>query len=405
MGKAQDVFQNRIIGYATKPADQFQANPLNYRKHPQRQRDAVNGSLRELGWIAAVVENVQTGNLIDGHERVWQALKNNEDVPYLQVDLTEAEERLALAIFDPITNMAETDAAILDELLQDVNTGEAALQELLATLATDAGLYSANVDFGVDKNAKPNPRKLPLDVIYTLQGADATCCLAVRAGLKYGIQSPRSTICPYCSRGDEAHAVTFIDNNYFDYNHDAHVKMCADHRPKYATVRDVMTPEQCEKDKIKYYSLGEILDFATEIEQYVENVIFIPKYDCLDQIPEKYMLGYSVPTSHGGTPLPPEMFKGRRVHLLGGSWKAQLAHMAILGDDVMSVDNNHVHNISRWAQYVDPEGETHVLTDVGFPWATNPRYVALALSFGAIGAKVNELYGGFRKPAEIQNGG
>ena len=145
MVKAKDVFQNRIIGYATKPADQFQANPLNYRKHPQRQRDAVNGSLRELGWIAAVVENVQTGNLIDGHERVWQALKNNEDVPYLQVDLTEAEERLALAIFDPITNMAETDAAILDKLLQDVNTGEAALQALLATLATDAGIVPPDI--------------------------------------------------------------------------------------------------------------------------------------------------------------------------------------------------------------------------------------------------------------------
>jgi len=135
MAKAQEVFQNRIIGYATKPADQFQANALNYRKHPQRQRDAVNGSLRELGWIAAVIENVRTGNLVDGHERVWQALRNNEDVPYLQVDLSEEEERLALAIFDPITNMAETDAVILNELLQDVNTGEAALQELLATLA------------------------------------------------------------------------------------------------------------------------------------------------------------------------------------------------------------------------------------------------------------------------------
>ena len=140
MANAKDVFKNRIIGYDTKPADQFLFNPLNYRKHPQRQRDAVHGSLSEIGWIAAVVENVRTGQLIDGHERVWQALQNNEDVPYLQVDLSEDEERLALAIFDPITNMAETDAAILDELLQDVNTGEAALQELLATLAEDAGI-------------------------------------------------------------------------------------------------------------------------------------------------------------------------------------------------------------------------------------------------------------------------
>jgi DNA modification methylase len=138
---AKNPFVNRIIGYDTKPADQFQANPANWRKHPQRQRDAVNGSLRELGWIAAVVENVRTGHLVDGHERVWQALANNEDVPYLQVDLSEAEEKLALSIFDPITYLAETDAAQLDALLQEVSTTDAALQTLLAELAEDAGLY------------------------------------------------------------------------------------------------------------------------------------------------------------------------------------------------------------------------------------------------------------------------
>ena len=138
--KTAELFRNRIIGYGTKPADQFQANPLNYRKHPQRQRDAVQASLRELGWIGVVVENVTTGALVDGHERVWQALQHNEDVPYVQVELTEAEERLALAVFDPITNMAETDAAILDDLLREVNTGEAALQGLLAELAEKANV-------------------------------------------------------------------------------------------------------------------------------------------------------------------------------------------------------------------------------------------------------------------------
>lgn len=133
-------FANRILGYGTKPADQFQANPHNYRKHPQRQRDAVQASLRELGWIGVVVENVTTGQLIDGHERVWQALANNEDVPYIQVELSEEQEKLALAVFDPITYMAETDAQILDALLRDVNSGEVALQELLESMAVDAGL-------------------------------------------------------------------------------------------------------------------------------------------------------------------------------------------------------------------------------------------------------------------------
>lgn len=137
-------FANRIIGYGTKAADQFEANPLNYRRHPQKQRDAVQASLRELGWIGVVVENVTTGNLIDGHERVWQALANNEDVPYIQVELSEAEEKLALAVFDPITYMAETDAELLDALLRETNTGEAALQKLLAGLAEDAGMDYAN---------------------------------------------------------------------------------------------------------------------------------------------------------------------------------------------------------------------------------------------------------------------
>lgn len=147
-------FENRIIGYGTKPADQFQANALNYRKHPQRQRDAVQASLRELGWIGVVVENRTTGNLIDGHERVWQALANNEDVPYIEVELSEAQEKLALVVFDPITYMAETDAEVLDALLREVNSDEAALQELLAELAEDAGIVPPDFE-PVDASEQP----------------------------------------------------------------------------------------------------------------------------------------------------------------------------------------------------------------------------------------------------------
>lgn len=133
-------FANRIVGYTVKRASELTANPANWRKHPQKQRAAVQASLRELGWIAAVVENRRSGFLVDGHERVWQALQNDEEVPVLQVDLSEEEERLALATFDPITYMAETDAAQLETLLAGLNTGEAALQELLAQLAADAGI-------------------------------------------------------------------------------------------------------------------------------------------------------------------------------------------------------------------------------------------------------------------------
>lgn len=134
-------WQNRIIGYDTKPADQFTANPRNPRRHPQRQREAVRGSLNELGWVGVAIENVRTGNLLDGHERVWQALQNgNADVPYIAVDLTEEEEALFLAAFDYTTGMAEYDREMLDGLMRDIQTGEAGLQAMLAEMAEAEGI-------------------------------------------------------------------------------------------------------------------------------------------------------------------------------------------------------------------------------------------------------------------------
>lgn len=133
--------QNRIVGYGTKPASQFMAHPMNHRKHPQSQRRAMSASLRELGWVNAVIENVRTGHVVDGHERVWQALKADDaDVPYIQVDLAPEEEHLALAILDRITGMAEVDPAVLVMLLDDVSTGEAALQELLDEMAKESAI-------------------------------------------------------------------------------------------------------------------------------------------------------------------------------------------------------------------------------------------------------------------------
>lgn len=140
VAKAMD-WKNRIIAHGTKPASQFLANPLNPRKHPPSQRAAVKGSLDELGWVQNVIESA-SGVLIDGHERVWQALQNDDaEVPYVQVDLSPEEERLALAILDPISALAETDKDQLDALLREVSTGDVALQAMLAELAKENGLY------------------------------------------------------------------------------------------------------------------------------------------------------------------------------------------------------------------------------------------------------------------------
>lgn len=129
-------FHNRILSYGTKPAEQFTANPRNPRVHPQFQREVMRAALETLGWLAPVIENARTGYLIDGHERVMQALQNNEEVPYVTVDLDETEEATALATFDPIGALATYDAAVLDDLLREVATDNPALDKMLSELAT-----------------------------------------------------------------------------------------------------------------------------------------------------------------------------------------------------------------------------------------------------------------------------
>lgn len=148
-------WQNRIVGYDNVPPDQLLANPSNFRLHPKRQQDALVGSLNELGWLQDIIVNRVTVHVLDGHLRVELALRKGEaSVPVKYIELDESSEKLALAVFDPITYMAETDTALLDELLQGVNTGEAALQELLAGLAEDAGIVPPDFE-PVDASEQP----------------------------------------------------------------------------------------------------------------------------------------------------------------------------------------------------------------------------------------------------------
>ncbi len=134
------TFRNRIIEYGVKAADQFLANPKNARVHPQFQRDVMKAALTEVGFVAPVIES-KSGVLLDGHERIWQGLQNNAQIPFVVVDVDENEEDYVLATFDPITNLATYDATLLDSLLQDVNSGEASIQQMLAQVGTNAGLY------------------------------------------------------------------------------------------------------------------------------------------------------------------------------------------------------------------------------------------------------------------------
>jgi len=53
--KAPPTIADRIVGFGRKPADQFLANPHNWRIHPEAQRQALKGVLDSIGFAAPVV--------------------------------------------------------------------------------------------------------------------------------------------------------------------------------------------------------------------------------------------------------------------------------------------------------------------------------------------------------------
>jgi hypothetical protein len=121
---------------------------------------------------------------------------------------------------------------------------------------------------------------------------------------------------------------------------------------------------------VQYFSLAQTLEMAEEIAAGTPNVILIPKYDCLDELPERIgdsrvVLGFSVPTRYGGTPLPPSAFAGRPIHLLGGTWDKQHALLSLLGDDVISLDHNASLMLARYGQVVTFDG--HAGFDEEYP--------------------------------------
>lgn len=154
--RARDGWRNRIVRHGEEEPDQLLANPANWRIHPKPQQDALAGVLDEVGWVQDVIVNQRTGHVVDGHLRVSLAITREEPtIPVVYVDLDEHEEKLVLATIDPLSAMAVTDAEQLAALLDDVSTGDAALQAMLDHLATEAGIVPPAFEpVGIDEQGR-----------------------------------------------------------------------------------------------------------------------------------------------------------------------------------------------------------------------------------------------------------
>jgi len=132
-------WRNRIVAEGEADPASLTDNPRNWRVHPKNQRATVEDSLDKIGWIQKPIVNRTSGHLLDGHLRVASAIARGEtSIPVSYVELSEAEEKAALASLDPMSAMAVMDGEKLTELLQDLEFGGGALDAMFDELREQA---------------------------------------------------------------------------------------------------------------------------------------------------------------------------------------------------------------------------------------------------------------------------
>ena len=139
----------------------------------------------------------------------------------------------------------------------------------------------------------------------------------------------------------------FLDIDWRSYCFKRHLEAARLTRPLITVARDV--------EQIRY--LAKTLEEAEALSQYATLVVIVPKDIRLEQdlessIPEKFMLGFSVPTRYGGTKIHPQAFK-RPVHLLGGRPDVQREYARMLR--VFSMDCNRFTLDAGFGDYFDGE--------------------------------------------------
>jgi DNA modification methylase len=165
--------RDRIVELRRVPASALQPNPKNWRTHPAKQKAALSGLLKEIGYADALLARELPGGqlqLVDGHLR--KETTPNETVPVLVLDLTEAEADKLLATLDPLAGWAGRDDGALKALLATVATDDAGLAKLLQELGKDASQLGAT---DPDTETQPEDTDIKLGELFEL-GAHRLMC-------------------------------------------------------------------------------------------------------------------------------------------------------------------------------------------------------------------------------------
>lgn len=295
------------------PLGDLRPDPRNPKSHDL---EAIDKSIGRFGVVDPIVIDGRTGFIISGHGRT-QALAAMEKaggnppegvrtdpegrwlVPVSTgwASRSDAESGAALIALNRTTELGGwVDGALLN-LLDEIDLDENDLDSVgftpedLTSLrhATDELDYHEERQREYVEGAKKEPQKrlAPIDLIFSTSAATSGIAIAgYNLGWHPGIiTSSVGAARLYRERFPRGKRIMFMDNEWQGYNHAQHVEALAEFHPKYATARDLVTRAQAAEFGVEYYSVEETLAMAEEIAPHCDNVILIPKYDCLDRLP------------------------------------------------------------------------------------------------------------------------
>ena len=159
-------WQNRIIE-VEHDVDPWTLNlhPDNYRIHPWHQRATMTATLTAVGWIDGIKASKKTRNVIDGHMRVEEARDHGETVPVLWLELTEQEEKKALATYHPAGSMARTDPDAYNRLLASAKIDTNFLKQMARGVGEAAAAAAAKTQ-AKKQEPPPAPTYSAPDTVY-----------------------------------------------------------------------------------------------------------------------------------------------------------------------------------------------------------------------------------------------
>lgn len=150
MAKAKkELWRNRKIETKRLRVGDVLPHPMNPKIHGENQLAPLRGLLETVGKLddlKAYYSERNGGKLtfFDGHGRM--SLDPSEEWDVDIYDLSDAEADLAVATFDPIAYEAQVSRDRMDELLRQVDTGNAGLQKLISEIGQSAGIVPPDLE-------------------------------------------------------------------------------------------------------------------------------------------------------------------------------------------------------------------------------------------------------------------